>query len=137
MNNNHIERINSYSKITDEIKGLSELCLQNLKIDPELYTKYEVKRGLRDLDGRGVLTGLTDVSKIQSYIVEDNDMIPCEGKLYYQGVDVEDIVSGFMEEKRFGYEETVYLLLFGKLPNREELMMITDILPFHPIMWFH
>ena len=130
MNNNHNneERINSYSRITDDIQDLSKLCLENLKIDSELYTKYEVKRGLRDLDGRGVLTGLTDVSKIQSYIVEDNDMIPCEGKLYYQGVDVEDIVSGFIEEKRFGYEETVYLLLFGKLPNNEELDKIKKIL---------
>lgn len=130
MNNNHdnTERINSYSRISDEIQDLSKLCLENLKIDPELYTKYEVKRGLRDLDGRGVLTGLTDVSKIQSYIVEDNDMIPCDGKLYYQGVDVEDIVAGFIEEKRFGYEETVYLLLFGKLPNRDELERIKKIL---------
>ena len=74
-----------------------------------------------------MLTGLTDVSKIQSYIVEDNDMIPCDGKLYYQGVDVEDIVAGFIEEKRFGYEETVYLLLFGKLPNRDELERIKKI----------
>ena len=128
MDNNHDERINSFARVSKEIQDLSTLCLENLKIDPELYTKYEVKRGLRDIDGRGVLTGLTDVSKIQSYTVEDNDMIPCEGQLYYQGVNVEDIVAGFMEEKRFGYEETVYLLLFGKLPNREELDIIKDIL---------
>lgn len=128
MNNNHRERINDYSRVTDEIKGLSELCLENLKIDQDLYSKYEVKRGLRDLDGKGVLTGLTEISKIQSYIVEDNDMIPCEGKLYYHGVDVEDIVAGFMEEKRFGFEETVYLLLFGKLPSKDELKMVSDIL---------
>lgn len=128
MDNNHDERINSFARVSKEIQDLSKLCLENLKIDPELYTKYEVKRGLRDIDGRGVLTGLTDVSKIQSYTVEDNDMIPCEGQLYYQGVNVEDIVAGFMEEKRFGYEETVYLLLFGKLPNREELDIIKDIL---------
>jgi citrate synthase len=128
VNNNHRERINDYSRVTDEIKGLSELCLENLKIDQDLYSKYEVKRGLRDLDGKGVLTGLTEISKIQSYIVEDNDMIPCEGKLYYHGVDVEDIVAGFMEEKRFGFEETVYLLLFGKLPSKDELKMVSDIL---------
>ncbi|MBE5925186.1 MAG: citrate/2-methylcitrate synthase [Lachnospiraceae bacterium] len=120
--------MNDYSRVTDEIKGLSELCLENLKIDQDLYSKYEVKRGLRDLDGKGVLTGLTEISKIQSYIVEDNDMIPCEGKLYYHGVDVEDIVAGFMEEKRFGFEETVYLLLFGKLPSKDELKMVSDIL---------
>lgn len=128
MNDNHMEKINSYSMITEEIQGLSELCMENLYIDPELFTKYEVKRGLRDINGKGVLTGLTDVSRIQSYIVEDNDMIPCDGKLYYQGVDVEDIVAGFIKEKRFGYEETVYLLLFGKLPNEDELAKITKIL---------
>lgn len=126
--NNHKERINYYSQITDEIQGLSELCLENLQIDTDLYTKYDVKRGLRDINGKGVLAGLTDVSKIQSYTVEDNDMIPCEGKLYYQGVDVEDIVAGFIKEKRFGYEETVYLLLFGKLPSKEELEKVTRIL---------
>lgn len=126
--NNHIERINSYSQITEEIKGLSDLCLENLSINPELYTKYEVKRGLRDINGKGVLTGLTDISKIQSYIVEDNDMIPCEGKLYYQGIDVEDIVAGFMAEDRFGYEETVYLLLFGALPDEKELAKIKGII---------
>ena len=128
MKNNHNDRINSYAKISEEIQDLSKLCVENLKIDPELYTKYAVKRGLRDLDGRGVLTGLTDVSKIQSYIVEDVDMIPCEGKLYYQGYDVEDIVAGFMNEKRFGFEETVYLLLFGKLPTMDELNTVKDIL---------
>ena len=126
--NNHEEKINKYANISEEIKELSELCLDNFKINPELYAKYEVKRGLRDINGKGVLAGLTDVSKIQSYIVEDDDMIPCEGKLYYQGVDVEDIVSGFIKEKRFGYEETVYLLLFGKLPNNNELVKIKRIL---------
>ena len=126
--NNHNTRMNVYSKVSDEIIKLSDLCLENLRIDTDLYTKYEVKRGLRDINGKGVLAGLTDVSKIQSYIVEDNDMIPCEGKLYYQGVDVEDIVAGFIKEKRFGYEETVYLLLFGKLPTKEELDKLTKIL---------
>ena len=125
---NHKEKINNYSRISNEIKRLSDLCLDNLRIDTELYTKYEVKRGLRDINGKGVLAGLTDVSKIQSYVVEDNDLIPCEGKLYYQGVDVEDIVAGFIKEKRFGYEETIYLLLFGKLPDKEELDTITQIL---------
>ena len=128
VNNNHNERINNYSQITDEIQELSKLCLENLQIDSELYSKYDVKRGLRDINGKGVLAGLTDVSKIQSYIVEDNDMVPCDGKLYYQGVDVEDIVAGFIQEKRFGFEETVYLLLFGKLPNQEELEVISGIL---------
>lgn len=128
MNNNHEQRINQYSQVTDQIKDLSKLCETNLQINTDLYTKYEVKRGLRDINGKGVLAGLTDVSKIQSYIVEDNDMIPCEGKLYYQGVDVEDIVAGFIKEKRFGYEETVYLLLFGTLPTAEQLQEFSKIL---------
>ena len=128
MNSNHEARINQYSQVTEQIKDLSKLCENNLQINTDLYTKYEVKRGLRDINGKGVLAGLTEVSKIQSYIVEDNDMIPCEGKLYYQGVDVEDIVAGFIKEKRFGYEETVYLLLFGKLPTEEQLTTFTKIL---------
>ncbi|MGN0495889.1 MAG: citrate/2-methylcitrate synthase [Lachnospiraceae bacterium] len=128
MVDNHKQRINSYSQVTKEISELSELCLENLRIDSDLYTKYEVKRGLRDINGKGVLAGLTEVSKIQSYTVEDNDMIPCDGKLYYQGVDVEDIVAGFINEKRFGFEETVYLLLFGQLPDEEGLKTINKIL---------
>ena len=121
MIDNHSARISTYSRITSEISDLANLCMENLPIDPELYSQYEVKRGLRDINGKGVLAGLTDISKIKSYIVEDNDMIPCEGKLYYQGVDVEDIVAGFIKEKRFGFEETTYLLLFGKLPTPDEL----------------
>ncbi len=128
MNNNHNERISTYSRITDEISELSGKCLENLQIDTELYSKYEVKRGLRDISGKGVLAGLTDISKIKSYTMEDNDMIPCEGKLYYQGVDVEDIVAGFIKEKRFGFEETAYLLLFGELPGPDQLAKMTKIL---------
>ena len=93
------------SDITKELEEMAELCRINGTIDPELYTKYEVKRGLRDINGKGVLTGLTDVSKIQSYTTIDCEMVPCEGKLYYQGVDIEDIVNGFIREKRLGYEE--------------------------------
>ena len=109
------------STITDEIKQLASLCNENFLIDSSLYTKYEVKRGLRDISGKGVLTGLTEISEIRSYTIVDSDMIPCEGKLYYQGVDVEDIVKGFIEEDRFGFEETAYLLLFGELPKKDQL----------------
>lgn len=118
----------NFSEITKELVELSELCRQNGTIDPELYVKYEVKRGLRDINGKGVLTGLTEVSKIQSYSMVDCEMVPCEGKLYYQGVDIEDIVDGFIKEKRFGYEETLYLLLFGQLPNQAQLEQLTAIL---------
>lgn len=112
---------NGYSDLKPEIIKLANLCTENNVIDPELYTRYEVKRGLRDINGKGVLAGLTDISKIQSYTVVDSEVVPCEGKLYYQGIDVEDIVDGFIKEKRLGYEETVYLLLFGKLPTKKQL----------------
>mgnify|MGYP002514716693 CR=1 FL=1 len=114
-----------FSEITPEIKAMAQLCENNSKIEPELFTKYEVKRGLRELNGKGVLTGLTEVSEILSYRIEDYEMIPCEGKLYYSGINVEHLVDGFMQDKRFGFEETVYLLLFGKLPNKEELEGLT------------
>lgn len=91
------------------------------RIDPELYTRYQVKRGLRDIDGRGVLVGLTEIGEVQSYIVEKNEMVPVPGKLIYRGIDISDIVDGFLREDRFGFEETCYLLLFGNLPTRAEL----------------
>ncbi len=110
------------------LDALAHQCIQQNNIGPELYDKYEVKRGLRDINGKGVLAGLTDVSKIKSYIIEDGEMIPCEGKLYYQGVDVQQLVAGFIEENRFGFEETVYLLLFGALPDEAALAEFKTIL---------
>lgn len=120
--------MDKHSEITPEIKELSNICVDNGKIDPELYQKYEVKRGLRDISGRGVLAGLTEISEIVSYTVRDRDMIPCEGKLYYRGIDIEEIVNGFITENRFGFEETVYLLIFGSLPNTEELASFNQII---------
>ena len=114
--------------IAPEINNLANFCRENLAINPELYSKYEVKRGLRDISGQGVLTGLTEVSEIRSHIMVDRDMIPIEGKLYYHGVDIEDIAQGFIKEKRFGFEEVVYLLLFGKLPSESELNTLNDLL---------
>ena len=112
---------NPYSEITGKILELADLCCQNSAIDPELYSKYEVKRGLRDVNGKGVLTGLTEISEVRAYTIVDSEMIPCEGKLFYRGVDVQQIVSGFIKDKRFGFEETVYLLLFGNLPTKAQL----------------
>ncbi len=119
---------NSYSKVTPEITALSQLCMENSSIDPTLYGKYEVKRGLRDINGKGVLTGLTEIAEVRSYITVDNEMIPCEGKLFYRGIDVEEIVNGFVADKRFGFEETTYLLLFGKLPTPDELKNFIGVL---------
>ena len=112
---------NTYAEITPKIKELTQLCLDNSQIDASLYTKYQVNRGLRDLKGKGVLTGLTEISEIQSSVEINGESVPCEGKLFYRGFDIEQIVGGFIQEKRYGFEETVYLLLFGNLPSREQL----------------
>jgi citrate synthase len=117
-----------FSEITPEIIEYSELCVKNSYIEPELYKKYQVNRGLRDLDGNGVLTGLTEISEIQAYIFEEGKKIGTEGKLFYRGVDVEKMVDGFVKEKRFGFEEVVYLLLFGDQPNQQELNNFTKVL---------
>ncbi|RHP33193.1 citrate/2-methylcitrate synthase [Lachnotalea sp. AF33-28] len=119
---------NPFSEITPEVKALSELCLKNSNIDPELYTKYDVKRGLRDISGKGVLAGLTEIADIHSYDMVDGKMVPCEGKLYYRGYDVEELVSGFLSAGRFGFEEITYLLLFGELPKSDELESFEKLL---------
>ncbi len=111
----------NFSEITPEIVKLSELCTQNGVINPDLYYKYDVKRGLRDRHGKGVLTGLTEIGEVKSYTIDDGEIIPCEGKLYYHGIDIEKLVDGFVADDRFGFEETIYLLLFGKLPSEKEL----------------
>ena len=116
-----MQNINSFSEITPELLALSKLSKEHGQIDPTLYTKYDVKRGLRDLSGKGVLAGLTDISEITSYIIEDSDMIPCDGKLYYRGYKIQDLVNGFEKDNRFGFEEIAYLLLFGTLPDKKEL----------------
>lgn len=110
---------NKFSEVTPEIAELAEKC--NNKIDGELFEKYDVKRGLRKQNGEGVLAGLTNISMIQSYTMIDREVVPCEGKLYYHGIDIEDIVEGFISEDRFGFEEVTYLLLFGELPKMDEL----------------
>lgn len=117
-----------FSKVTPEVFALSQKCLNCDKIDPTLYTKYEVKRGLRDLNGKGVVAGLTEISEVCSSCVVDGQTVPCDGKLYYRGVDVEDIVRGFIHDDRFGFEEVIYLLLFGSLPNSDELTSFNKVL---------
>jgi citrate synthase len=110
-----------YSEITPEIMELTQLCMDNSTIDAELYTKYKVNRGLRDLDGNGVLTGLTEISEIQAFDNVDGKKVPCEGRLFYRGIDIKEFVDGFIKEKRFGFEEAAYLLIFGKLPAPAQL----------------
>ena len=107
--------------ITPEIEELALKCVTNNSIDKELYTKYEVKRGLRDLNGKGVLAGLTNVSDVCASKIVDGVSVPCEGNLYYRGYNIKDLVKGFLDAKRPGFEETSYLLLFGELPTEKEL----------------
>lgn len=112
---------NNYSLITPQIDALAELCRKNSNIDPKLYETHHVKRGLRDLDGKGVVTGLTEISTIISSKTENGQTVPCEGELYYRGININDLVGGFTADNRFGFEETVYLLLFGALPDKQQL----------------
>ena len=119
---------NTFSEITPEILNLAKLSEQASQIDPELYRKYDVKRGLRDISGKGVLTGLTEIGEIRSYTIVDDEMVPCEGKLFYRGMDIEELVHGFVSENRFGFEEITYLLLFGELPDKAQLEMFSGLL---------
>ena len=121
-----MENINYY-EITPEIANLAGKCTSHT-IDPELYTKYSVKRGLRDLSGQGVLAGLTEIGEIKAYTIDECEYVPCEGQLFYRGYDIEEIVAGFIKDDRFGFEEVTYLLLFGELPSKEELASFCELL---------
>ena len=105
-----------YSENTPEINFLAEKMSENSKIDPALYGKYDV------------LTGLTDISTIKQNKLVDGKLVPCEGELYYRGYNVNDIVGGILADDRFGFEEVVYLLLFGEMPNREQLLNFKTLL---------
>ncbi len=111
-----------YSKITPYVKELAALSCSNNNIKPEMYPEHNVKRGLRDLDGNGVVTGLTEISHIKAKEKGPNgEAIPCEGELYFRGYNVKDLVNGFRKSDRFGFEEAIYLLLFSELPTTYEL----------------
>lgn len=122
-----MENIN-YPGISPEIADLTQCCIDNSSIDPDLYTELRVYRGLRDQDGRGVLTGLTEISDVTSFEERDGKRVPIPGRLCYRGVNIKDIVRGFISENRFGFEEVCYLLLIGNLPNAQELADFTDLL---------
>lgn len=123
---NNVER--ALFEITPEIEHYAELCVKNNAIDKELYTRYEVKRGLRDLNGKGVLAGLTNVSDVCAKKLVGGKEVPCAGKLYYRGYNIKDLVKGFLKEKHFGFEEIAYLLLFGELPTEDEFREFQEIL---------
>ncbi len=112
---------NYFCSITPEIARLAELNRQAATIDPSLFAEYDVKRGLRDLNGKGVLVGLTEISDVCSTKIVDGNPVPAPGELYYQGYNVKDLIQGLSDNSHFGFEESTYLLLFGKLPTQGQL----------------
>ncbi len=120
---------NYYPEITPYIWQLSDLSNKHYNIETESYIEHNVKRGLRDIDGKGVVTGLTEISDVTSRrILPDGTEVPCNGELRYRGVDIKDLVNGFMKDNRYGFEETIYLLLFSELPTDGELARFKELL---------
>ena len=108
-------------EVTPEIMALTEKCKANTVINPSYYKEYDVKRGLRDINGEGVRAGLTKISHIVAFETVNGVKTPCEGRLYYRGIEIHDLVNGFLSENRPGFEEAAYLLLYGDLPNAKQL----------------
>ncbi len=104
-----------------DLQKYSDKCLSNNRIEPSLYLEHKVNRGLRDLNGKGVLTGLTEISDVISKKTVNGEEVPCKGELYYRGYPVEDLIDGIITEDRYGFEEVIYLLIFGELPTKSEL----------------
>ena len=118
-----------YAETTPQLVNLAKMTKDCSEIDSELYTKYDVKRGLRDLDGKGVMAGLTHISDVRAYKYVNGERIPDYGNLFYRGYNVKDLCSGFASNgRKYGFEESTYLLLFGKLPNEKELKDFSELL---------
>ena len=115
-------------ELQKELDILTEKITTACKIDPSLYATYNVQRGLRDIGGKGVLAGLTEIADVCAYTMQNGEQTPCEGKLFYRGINIEQIVQGFLKEDRFGFEEVCYLLMFGDLPNKQELTNFTNLM---------
>lgn len=123
-----IHRYVDEEKLMPQINKYADRCVANSCIDPSLYGKYNVKSGLREKGGQGVLTGLTEIGDVHSFDIVDGVAVPCEGKLFYRGIDINEIVKGFIDEDRFGFEEVTYLLLFGELPTKKRLENFNHVL---------
>lgn len=127
MSENEMLNLEEMGFLKENMHLFEEKLVQKHHINPNLYVEYDVKRGLRDSNGKGVLTGLTEISDVSGYEMNNGRMIPSDGRLYYQGVNVNDIVRG-MEGRRFGFEETIYLLLFGTLPDKQEMDQFLQVM---------
>ncbi len=122
----------NYGDLLPQVRAMAADAKKHSRINAGDYVKYDVKRGLRDLNGKGVLAGLTEISEVHAKDkLPDGTEVPCRGKLYYRGVDVEDLVYGALKESRFGFEETAYLLLMGHLPTAEELAEFQQLLGYY------
>ena len=110
------------------VKKYADKIRSTGKIDKALYEKYNVKKGLRNADGTGVLVGLTTIGSVHGYVISESEKVSCPGALYYRGIDVADLVKGFQSENRFGFEECSYLLLFGEMPDKQELQSWEELL---------
>lgn len=119
--------MSEYAAIEKEAEIFTGICSRNDAIDPALFDRYGVKRGLRDKDGNGVVAGITNISRIDAFEMRDGVKTPCEGKLWYRGYNVYDLIRG-LRGKRYGFEEIAYLLLLGDLPTRDQLNTFTDCL---------
>ena len=122
--------VEQYSASVDFIQGICGEFEKYTQISPRYYEKYDVKRGLRNQDGTGVMAGVTLIGNVRGYIMQDGEKVPTPGQLFYRGIDVEELIQGFTQAGRFGYEETAYLLMFGGLPTAEELEQFRGILAF-------
>ena len=127
MADHEMLNLEEMGNLKDSMELLGEELMNGHRINPNLYEEYDVKRGLRDSAGKGVLTGLTEISDVNGYNLINGRQIPADGRLYYQGINVQDIISG-LNGRRFGFEETIYLLIFGKLPDKEELSRFLDMM---------
>ena len=127
MTDNEMVTLDEMGDIKEDMLKLEKELMRNERIDPNLYVEYDVKRGLRDSAGKGVLTGLTEISDVNGYKLINGRKIPSDGELFYQGINIYDLING-LHGRKFGFEETVYLLLFGKLPDKEELDMFLNVL---------
>ena len=112
--------MSDYAAIEKEARIFTEECVTNNRIDPELFAQYDIKRGLRDKNGKGVLAGITNISRIDAFEERDGQKIPCEGKLWYRGYNVYDLIRG-LRGKRYAFEGAAYLLLLGDLPDAAQL----------------
>ena len=123
--------VEQYNTSVDFIQGICGEFERYTQISPKYYEKYDVKRGLRNHDGTGVMAGVTLIGNVRGYVVQDGEKVPAPGQLFYRGINVEELIDGFTGADRFGFEETAYLLMFGGLPTREELEQFRSILAYY------